>query len=393
MTIMKIKVISPQRERADALAKAVSSAAPGSEVLAAQSVGGELLSAVNGSRPNLLVIDEVDSTTLEALMHLSAQHPEVDSIIISREQTPEFLLAAMKAGVRDVLPSPVDDLSLTAAVQRIARKRSNTPAAVPAGKQGKVFAFMSCKGGNGASFLAANLAHVLANRGEQTVGLLDFDLQYGDCLLMLTDQRAKSDVAEVADQINRIDASLLQAAMVQVGPNLSVLAAPADLSNALGITPQHIETIVRHARQMFDYVVIDVSRSIDAVTLKALDMADMIFPVVQLNLPNVRDAKRLRTLFRSLEYPVHKVSWVVNRYQKTSEITLDSFEQTLGVKGSILVPNHHASVTASVNQGVPIEKAGRANPVAKALLQMAQTVAPVEAQRKDGWLASMFRTH
>jgi pilus assembly protein CpaE len=389
---MKIKVISPLRERADVLAKSVSDAAPGSEVLAAQSVGGELLTAVNGSRPQLLVIDEVDGTTLDALTRLSALHPEVDSIIISREQSPEFLLAAMKAGVRDVLPSPVDPLSLTAAVQRIARKRSSVAPVVP-GKQGKVFAFMSCKGGNGASFLAANLAHVLAHRGEQTVGLLDLDLQYGDCLLMLTDQRAKSDVAEVADQINRIDASLLQAAMVQVSPQLWVLAAPADLSQALGITAQHVETIVRQARQMFDYVVIDVSRSIDAVTLKALDMADMIFPVVQLNLPNVRDAKRLRTLFRSLEYPMHKLSWVVNRYQKTSEITLESFEQTLGVKDSILIPNHHQSVSASVNQGVAIEKAGRANPVAKALQNMAQTVAPVEAQRKEGWLASMFRTH
>lgn len=384
---MKIKVIAQQRSRADELAKSISGNAPGTEVLAAQSQSGELLTAVNGSRPNLLVIDEVDAPTLEELTRLSQVHPEVDSIIISREQSPQFLMAAMRAGVREVLPSPVDPYALAAAVQRIARKHGS---AMSNGKNGRVFAFVSCKGGNGGSFLAANLAHTLAQRPNVTVGLLDFDLQFGDCLLMLTDQRASSDVAEVAANVDRLDASLLKAAMVSVTPQLFVLPAPSDLSSALDVKAEHIEAITRQARQLFDFVVLDVSRSIDAVTLKALDLADQIFPVMQLTLPNVRDAKRLRDLFRSLEYPSHKLRWVINRFQKGTEITLESFEQALAAKNTIVIPNHHASVAASVNQGIPIEKAGRNNSVARALQAMADDIAPPETARKEGWLASMF---
>ena len=49
---------------------------------------------------------------------------------------------------------------------------------------------------------------------------------------------------------------------------------------------------------------------------------------MQLTVPNVRDAKRLRNLFHSLDYAPQKVHWLVNRYQKSSELGLDSLEQT-----------------------------------------------------------------
>jgi pilus assembly protein CpaE len=255
-----------------------------------------------------------------------------------------------------------------------------------------VFAFMACKGGSGASFLAANLAHVLSTRDGRTVALLDLDLQFGDALLMLSDQRAGSDVAEVARNIGRLDAELLRSAMVQVSPTLSVLTAPQELSQALEVKAPHVEAIIKQAQQMFDFVVLDVGRSIDAVSLQALDLATDIFPVVQQSLPQVRDAKRLRTLFRSLDYPESKVHWLVNRYQKASDITLETLERGLGVKGVMTLPNHFNSVNASVNQGMPIDKLAHKGPVARALHEIARAVAPPvdTGKRESRWLSSLF---
>jgi len=42
------------------------------------------------------------------------------------------------------------------------------------------------------------------------------------------------------------------------------------------------------------------------VSLQPFDMADMIFPVVQLTLPFIREAKRLVEVFVSLGYPMSK---------------------------------------------------------------------------------------
>jgi len=383
---MKIKVISPTAQRAERVAQIVRGSASGLDVHAATAEIGGLKVAVNGSRPGLLVLDGVDLQGLDAINLYTHAHPDVEAIIISSEQTPAFLLKAMQVGVREVLPTQTDDAALQAAVQRATRKRKPTAPA----RESEVFAFMACKGGSGASFLAANLAHILSSRDGRSVALIDLDLQFGDALMMLSDQRAVSDVAEVARNINRLDAELLRSAMVHVSDTLSVLPAPEELSQALEVKAAHVEAIIKQARQMFDFVVLDVGRSVDVLSLQALDMATAIFPIVQLSLPQVRDAKRLRGLFRSLEYPAQKIHWLINRYHKGDDITLESLEQTLGTKEIRTIPNHFSSVSASVNQGVPIGKLSRNSPVARALMELAQSIAPVEGAKKDTWLSGLF---
>ena len=385
---MKVKVVSQHAERAEHVAQMVRVADPDLDVLAAITPAAGLPAVINGTRPGLLIVEGVDAHGLDAIGRLTHAHPDVETIIISPEQSPAFLLKAMQAGVREVLPPPLNALALKAALQRVTRKRRPVAPA----PLGEVFVVMACKGGSGASFLAANLAHVLSTRDGRTVGLLDLDLQFGDALLMLTDQPSGSDVAEVSRNIARLDAELLRSAMVTVSPTLAVLAAPHELSQALEVKAAHVEAIVKQARQMFDFVVLDVGRSIDAVSLQALDMATKIFPVLQLSLPQLRDAKRLHGLFRSLEYPAHKVHWIVNRYHKAGDITLGALEQSLGVKGITTIPNHFSAVNASVNQGVPIDKLSRKSPVARALHELAKSVAPVidDGKRDSGWLSSLF---
>ena len=385
---MKVKVVSPNAERAEHIAKMVRVADPDLDVLTAISPAADLPAAINGTKPGLLIVEGVDSHALDAIGRLSHTHPDVETIVVSSEQTPAFLLKAMQAGVREVLPPPLSALALKAAVQRVTRKRQPVAPA----PLGEVFVFMACKGGSGASFLAANLAHVLSTRDGRTVGLLDLDLQFGDALLMLTDHRGGSDVAEVARNIDRLDAELLRSAMVAVSPTLAALAAPHDLSQALEVKAAHVETLIKQARQMFDFVVLDVGRSIDAVSLQALDMATRIYPVLQLSLPQLRDAKRLQGLFRSLEYPAQKINWIVNRYQKAGDITLESLEQSLGVKGITTIPNHFSAVNASVNQGVPIDKLAHKSPVTRALHELAKSVAPPidDGKRDSRWLSSLF---
>jgi pilus assembly protein CpaE len=384
---MKIKVISASAARAEEVAQLIRECGGVLDISTVTGTVKTLPPFINGSRPSLLVVDGADAAELEALGLLAEVHPELETIVISPEQSPAFLLRAMQMGVREVLPPVLNATALQAAVRRVAHKRAPAPAAM----QGEVLAFMACKGGSGASFIAANVAHILSTQGERKVALIDLDLQFGNTLLLLSDQRAVNDVAEVARSIGRLDADLLRASMVQVSDHLSVLAAPEDLSQALEVKAAHVEAIIKQARQVFDYVVLDVGRSMDTVSLKALDLATHVFPVLQLSLPQIRDAKRLRTLFRSLEYAPEKIHWIVNRHQKGGEIDLESMEQTLGVKGLTTIPNHFKGVNASVNQGIPIQRLAPGNPVARALGDLVSKVAPPQGgARKDGWLASMF---
>jgi pilus assembly protein CpaE len=385
---MKVKITSPNSENAEHIARLVRAADPDLEVVAATAPAHGLAGMINGSRPNLLIVDAVDTQGLETIGRMTHANPDVETIVISSEQSPAFLIKAMQAGVREVLPPPLSPPALRAALQRVTRKRQ--PAAPV--QLGEVYVVMACKGGSGASFIAANLAHTLSTRDGRTVGLIDLDLQFGDVLLMLADQNATSDIAEVAHNLDRLDAELLRSAMVTASPTLSVLAAPHELSHALEVKAAQVAAIVKQARQMFDFVVLDVGRSIDAVSLQALDLATLIFPVLQLTLPQLRDAKRLTGLFRSLDYPEERVHWIVNRHHKGGDITLEALEKGLGIKNPTTVPNHFDAVAASINQGVPIAKLAPKSPVVRALRELAKAVSPAldDGRRESRWLSSLF---
>lgn len=383
---MKIKVISPSAVRAQQVARIVQGSSPGLDVVTAVSGLGQLTEAVNGSRPALLVLDGVDVPGLEGLGALAQSQPEVESIVLSAEQSADFLRRAMQLGVREVLPTALDEDALREAVRRAARKRA--PAA-PQRTPAQVLAVMGCKGGSGTTFVAANLAHTLSERGRK-VGLLDFDLQFGDALLMLSDAPPRSHVGELAGQIARLDAELLTGAMTKVGDALHVLAAPPELSQALEVQPEHADAIVRQARQGFDDLVVDLGRTVTGVTLRVLDQASQVFPVLQLTVPGLRDARRLQQLFRSLDVPSSQVTWVVNRFQKNGEIPLDMLKQALGTDRVCTVPNHFGVVSAAVNQGRPLSAMNRHHPVQRALSDLADAVVPADRPRRDGWLSTLF---
>jgi pilus assembly protein CpaE len=311
-------------------------------------------------------------------------------LLITQDTSTEFLMGAMRAGVREMIPSNGGNEALQAAIARVLRKRSQKNAG--SGRQeGKVLTFLSCKGGSGATFIAGNLAYVLAAEQNKRVALIDMNLLFGDAAMSVSDQSPPSDVAELSQQIHRLDASLLQASMLEAAPNFFILAAPEDPARSTDVKREHAEAIVRLAKRHYDFVVIDVPRQLDPVSLLSLDLADMIFPVVQLALPFVRDGKRLLSLFRSLDYPGNKVHMIVNRYEKGSELSLDDLARTTGAKPYRTVPNYYPAATSSVNLGVPVTKMQKTNPISKVLIEMAHSLSPTEQQAtSSGWLSRVF---
>jgi pilus assembly protein CpaE len=143
---------------------------------------------------------------------------------------------------------------------------------------------------------------------------------------------------------------------------------------------------------MFDVIVVDAGRSLSAVSLQALDLADHIYAVLQLTLPFIRDGKRLRSVFRSLDYPPQKIHWIVNRYEKNSQITLDDLKKTLGVEELITLPNQYDVVATSVNQGVPVVRVAPNSAIARGLRDLAQKIMPATTEKaRSGWLQGLLR--
>jgi pilus assembly protein CpaE len=255
----------------------------------------------------------------------------------------------------------------------------------------KVIAVIPCKGGAGATFLATNLAFALAQQ-QQRVAVIDLNLYFGDASLFLGDRVANSSVAELARQTYYLDAQLLDASMLKINDYLHVLPAPESPEEVHDVSCSGLERIIQLARKQYDFVLLDLSGALDPVTVKALDLSDVVYLTLQQSLPFIRAAKRMASVFRGLGYPKDKLNLVLNRFDKRAEMGLAEIEKTTLLRVTHTLPNSHEACTASVNHGVPLLQLLPQDSVARALREWAQTLAPQEPLRTNHWLRNLLFT-
>lgn len=339
-----------------------------------------LAAMVEQERPGVLLLEThgANGDELLGLERIMNHHPEMAVILICLQQLPDFLLRAMRIGVREVMPAPVTEFALQQAIGRIRERVAWRSAPRSAGR---VLAFLPCKGGSGSTFLATNLAAAIAAENKR-VCLIDLNLHFGDAALYVSESTPTATVADLVEQLQRLDGSLLESSALKIAPTYSLLAAPDSPETAVDVRPDSIERLIGVARGAYDYVLLDVSRTLDANAVKALDCADAIYLVLQLTLPFIRDAGRLLRLFGSLGYGKEKSSLLVNRFEKSGEITVQDVEKTLGLEVVKTIPNSFGAVAESINQGRSIIELAPRDPVARTLREMAAEL--TQTQHKDG---------
>jgi pilus assembly protein CpaE len=385
---LKILVFGPMRDGLDAIARVLRSDRSAASVTAVVGAVEELASAVAREDPDLLIaqLPDAGATALQQIDRLDHLYSRMTPVLLCRDQSAEFLMEAMRAGVREVMPVDVAPELLVEAIARFSQRR----AAVPQ-QHGKVLAFISCKGGGGgATFLATNVAYALADAEHRRVIVIDLNLQWGDAAFLVSEKKPAMTLADVATQIHRVDAAFLASCLVNAHASLGILAAPEDPVHALDVKPEHIDVLLRIARNHYDFVVLDAGRALDAVTIRALDYADVIYPVMQLTLPFIRDGKRLLAAFHALGYSHEKVKLIVNRYEKNGDVRLGDMETATGAKTYFTFPNDYAVVSAAINQGVPVTKLAHGSAIAKSVREFAHALVPEPAAETAGWFSRMI---
>lgn len=367
---MKIAVISPSPAHLESLCTALS--ARGHAAAAFEGGKSRVREIAEREAPDLMLVDGIccDPAELAQVEHVTTHHPHTAVVLLCSTTSPDFLIHSMRAGVREVLPSPVPPAALVAAVERVQAKRSGTAAR----RQGQVLAFMPCKGGSGATFLATNLASQLAE--TRPVLLIDLNLQFGDALSYVHDGRPPATLADVCKEIHRLDATLLAASTVKVAPNFSILPAPDDLGQAVEIRPEHLDALLALAAAHYDFVLLDMGRALDTLAIQALDRSSRIYLVMQSALPDLRHAAKLLDAFRTIGYGADRTELILNRFERSGEIGLDQVQRALGAVRLHTVHNAWREVHAAINHGEPLARAARAGAVARQLAELALALSP-----------------
>lgn len=340
----------------------------------------------------ILELDEDRGKTFSRVQAIRAASPSTEIILTSPQTDPEVLLEALRAGVKEFIPQPINRTELEEAFARCKeRYRERKPATV---KRGKLITIIGSKGGIGTTTIAVNLAASLRQANpDRSVVLVDLNPQFGDAALFL-DMEPAHTMGDVAKNIARLDETFLMSILSKHASGLYLLPSANAVEEIGLLTPEAAEKTLELLQTMFDYVVIDSGDSLADTTLATLNISPTIFLVCTLTLPVLRNTKRLLNILSHLHYPIENIGIVVNRYEKRTEVSLNDMEEVLGRKASWMIPNDYFSTMNAINKGQPLSSiAGRAD-VAKNFTKLAQTLTDDEQQEHKASLFSrLFKSN
>ena len=272
-------------------------------------------------------------------------------IITSMDYSTNTIINALRLGAKEFLPKPVLQEDLVRILTMFASVSPEDE-----DSQSKIITVYSNKGGIGKTTIAINLAIELAKVTKDKVALVDLNLQLGDISTFLN-LNPPFDVNYVIQRlIDKDDDIFIKGFEKYKDNSLYVLSDSSYIEQSGSITVQQISELFRKLKKVFSYIVIDMSSSIDPVSLKILDESDWIMFTTIVNIPAIRNAQRCLNLFRSRNYPDDKIKLVINRYMENDEIKIDDIENTLGEKVYWKVPNNYFTIMEAINKGVSISE-------------------------------------
>ncbi|MDA1214364.1 MAG: AAA family ATPase, partial [Planctomycetota bacterium] len=209
-------------------------------------------------------------------------------------------------------------------------------------------------GGVGCTSLSINLACALAQRDSNTVAIIDLDLAMGDADVWL-DIIPDYTIQDVAENITRLDYSLLKRSLTKHDSGPCLLPRPVEIEDRAPITPDELKRVISLLKSTFSHLIIDVSKSYNPLDVAALEIADSIVVVTQLDLPCLRNVVRLLQFLERYEKLISKVKVVVNRMGlDETQISLNKATETIGREIFFQLPNDYATMVESRNNGVPL---------------------------------------
>jgi len=300
----------------------------------------------------LVAIDADPDKALELVARLGDGSPGCDVLVVSTSKDGSVILEAMRAGAKEFLPQPLRIEDLLGALGRISERRFGRGENRPRGCQ--VIAVAGAIGGVGTTSVAVNVGCALAQDKKNSVVLVDLDLCLGDADVFL-DTIPEYTLVDVAQNVTRLDFSLLKRSLTKHASGLFLLPRPVQLEDIPLISAEDLQRVIGLLKATFTHLVLDLSKSYSPIDMVALEMATHILLVTQLDLPCLRNIVRLMMSFGEMEGMAEKVKILVNRVGlDTGQITLKKACDTIGREIFWQLPNDYRTMIEVRNNGVPL---------------------------------------
>lgn len=377
-------------------------------VVGEASGGHEAILLAEDLKPDVVLMDVnmPDMDGITASEAIANKIPETAVVIISIQGEPEYLRKAMAAGARDYLVKPFSSSELAGAIRRVGKlykmRATHTatvpPASItkpePEAQKNKVIVVFSSKGGVGKTVISCNLAVCMAQESRKKVALVDLNLQSGDVTVMLN-LSPKGSIAELVQEEDRMEYSLVNSYMVPHMSGLKVLPAPLRPEQAEVVTASHVEAILTLLKDHYDYVIVDTSPFFNDLNLSAMEMANDIVLTFTRDLPAMKHTRTALDVLDTLNLS-KKVKLLLNQSTLDYGIKISDLEKSLNASPAGILPYDEKIVLSSINKGRPFimthinSKTGQAIRNFARQFEPAQSGAGPEIKKKKSIIGKFF---
>ncbi|NBZ88682.1 AAA family ATPase [Stagnihabitans tardus] len=343
----------------------------------------------------VIAVDSEDEGDLARITDIirQAKAKTIKVLIVANQIGPMALHQLLRLGADDFLPYPLPEGALHETIERIRKPappavlttHSQEPEAAHPGfkakgdRDGVILPVHGLCGGAGASTFATNLAWELAAMPGDAprVCLIDFDFQFGSAATYLDLPRKETVYDFLSDAVNADSDALLQT-MVTFNDKLHVLTAPADMLPLDIIGPEEISRILDMARANFDFVIIDMPKTVVAWTEAVLSRAHVYFALLQLDLRSAQNVLRLVRALKAESLPHEKLRYVLNHAPKFTDLSGKSrvkrMAESLDISIELQLPDGGAQVTQANDHGLPLSETAAKNPLRKEIQKLAKSL-------------------
>ncbi|MEI8032677.1 MAG: AAA family ATPase [Chlorobiaceae bacterium] len=332
--------------------------------------------------PDLIFLVGFEATEpryIEEVEKLCLALPHAAIVTLHPHAGPELLLSLMRAGVREVIVDSASD-TLQHVIERAHQRTRGATSS-----RGRVFGFVSSKGGDGSSCLTANLAFALSREPGTRVLAIDVSLPFGDLDMYLTGDTHPQDLADISNQSARLDQSLLDSMVQHLSPTLDLIPSPATFEKIVHIEPERVSELITIATNYYDYILIDFGSSFNQVGMLVLEPLDELRIVSTPSLPSLRRAGQLLKLWKEFEKPMSRIEIILNRADSTDRISTAEIEKVIGRAINKSIPSDAEAVEESLLIGQSFLQVAPKSKLSETIADWAEEVTGSRHQKRSLW--------
>jgi|SRR5271157_1595850 len=326
----------------------------GYQVLVAPSGREGLISAWR-DLPQVVVLDPVitDMKSLDIVTRLRADRrtAKVPVVVLTSYDDPLLCSALLSAGCNECMVKSSQALAKLIELLPHLLSMDLTPK-----KMGVLIAFLSAKGGIGTSSLCANLAMCLGIKKLETrVAVMDLVLPIGS-IANLVGYNDQVNLIAVAGHDSPAKPALYFKENLPRITNwyLHLLAGSPDPESANQISFDRIEDIVIAMQESYDYVFVDLGRSLSRISLPVIHRANLIALILSTDLASVALTRTVYAYLKNQGVDPLRIYPILNRAVGLEGMTKAEAEQMLGVQIRVTMPYMGGSFTLANNRHEPV---------------------------------------